>query len=115
MALCRIKDRNQLTIRLGENMLNSKSNELIAGLFSDSINIEILCSIYENEVTADVVANLLDLNEEEVVRHLEKLCAQLFVIKRQRENDVVYSLINPKVCDSILSLRDSIESGERII
>ncbi|MHB8337642.1 MAG: hypothetical protein ACYC6P_09855 [Ignavibacteriaceae bacterium] len=33
--------------------MNSESNELIAGLFSDSMNIEILCSIYENEVTAD--------------------------------------------------------------
>ena len=96
-------------------MLNSKSNELIAGLFSDSLNIQILCSIYDKEVTADAVVSLLNLNEEEVTKHLETLCGKSFVIKRQRENNVVYSLINPKVCDSILTLRDSIESGERII
>ncbi len=96
-------------------MMNSKSNELIAGLFSDSINIEILCSIYENEVNAVTIANLLSLDEGAVARHLELLCEQSFVNKRQSGNDVVYSLINPKVCDSILSLSDSIEYMGRII
>ena len=38
--------------------MNSESNELIAGLFSDSMNIEILCSIYENEVTADSIEGI---------------------------------------------------------
>ena len=90
--------------------MNQKSNELVAGLFSDSINIEILCSIYENEVTVDTIANLLSLNEEEVERHLELLCKQSFVRRKQKENDTVFSLINPKVCDSILMLRDSIDN-----
>jgi len=51
-------------------MLNSKSNELIAELFSDSLNIQILCSIYDKEVTSDAVASLLNLNEENITKHL---------------------------------------------
>lgn len=92
--------------------MNSESNELIDGLFSDSMNIEILCSIYENEVTADSIANLLNLNEDEVTKKLELLYNKSFVKRRQKGNDIVYRLVNPKVCDSILMLRDSIERGE---
>ena len=96
-------------------MMNSKSNALIAGLFSDALDIQILCSIYDNEVTTDVIANLLNLSEEEVTRHLETLCKMPLVIKRQRGNNLVYGLINPKVCDSILLLRDSIEYSGKVI
>ncbi len=90
-------------------MLNSKSNELIAGLFSDSMNIEILCSIYESEVTADAIANLLNLNEDEVTQKLELLYNKSFVKRNRKENGFVYSLVNPKVCDYILMLRDSVQ------
>ena len=90
--------------------MSSKSNELIAGLFSDSMNIEILCSIYENEVTADSIANLLNLNEDEVTKKLELLYNKSFVKRKQKGNGFVYSLANPKVCDYILMLRDSIET-----
>ena len=90
-------------------MLNSKSNELIAGLFSDSMSIEILCSIYENEVTVDAIANLLNLNEDEVTKKLEMLYNKSFVKRRQKGNGFVYSLVNPKICDSILMLTDSVQ------
>lgn len=95
--------------------MNPKSNELIAGLFSDVLNIQILCSIYDNEVTADAIANLLNLSEEEIKSHLETLCKIPLVIKRQNGNNIVYGLINSRVCDSILSLRDSIEYSGRTI
>ena len=95
--------------------MNSESNELIAGLFSDSMNIEILCSIYENEVTAEAITNLLNFNEDEVTKKLEMLFNNSFVKRRQKGNSFIYSLVNPKVCDSILSLRDSIENSDRII
>ena len=81
---------------------------MIAELFSDSKNIQILCSIYENDVSADVIANLLEMNEPEVVERLEMLRKGSLVNRRQEGAGVVYSLVNPKVCDSILSLRDSI-------
>ncbi len=88
-------------------MTNSKSNELIAELFSDSMDIEILCSIYENEVTTETIANLLSVDKEEVAQHLELLCKLSLVSKKQKDNVILFSLINPKVCDSILMLRDS--------
>ncbi len=90
-------------------MMHSNSNELIAGLFSDSLNIQIICSIYENEVSAQMIANILSLDEEDISRHLEILSSQFLVSKKQRGKEMVYSLINPKVCDSILMLRDAVE------
>ncbi len=92
--------------------MNSKSNELIAGLFFDSENIQILCSIYENEVSADTIANLLNLNEDEVTKKLELLYNKSLVKRRQKGNGIAYSLVNPKVCDYILMLRDSIETSK---
>lgn len=89
--------------------MNSDLYKIIAVLFSDSMNIQILCSIYENEVTADSIANLLNLNEDELTIRLETLCTESFISRRLRGNDIVYSLVNPKVCDSILMLSDSIE------
>ena len=89
--------------------MSSKSNELIAGLFSDSENIQILCSIYENEVSADTIANLLNLNEDEVTKKLELLYNKSLVKRKQKGNGIVYSLANPKVCDYILMLRDSVQ------
>ncbi len=92
--------------------MDFKLYELIARLFSDPMNIQILCSVYENEVTADTIAALLDLDKEDVAKHLEMLCKQSLVKRKQRGNNMVYSLINPKVCDSILMLRDSMEQGQ---
>lgn len=89
--------------------MNSDVNKTIAGLFADAKNIQILCSIYENEVAADIIANLLDMDETEVVQRLEMLFEESFVNRRHEGNGTVYSMTNPKVCDSILSLRDSIE------
>lgn len=88
--------------------MGSESYELIAELFHDSKSIQILCSIYENEVSADAIANLLDMNNEEVTDRLELLCNASLVNRRQDGDLIVYSLVNPKVCDAILSLRDSI-------
>ncbi|PJA99860.1 MAG: hypothetical protein CO128_02155 [Ignavibacteriales bacterium CG_4_9_14_3_um_filter_30_11] len=88
--------------------MNSELNKLIAELFSDSNRIQILCSIYENEVTAAEIANLLNISEEEVTEQLEILCRQSLIKLKEKRNDIVYSLRNPKICDSILMLKDSI-------
>ena len=89
--------------------MNSDLNKVIAELFSDSKNIQILCSIYENEVSAEAVANLLEMNESEVVERLEMLRKESLVSRRQEGDGVIYSLVNPRVCDSILLLRDSLD------
>ena len=88
--------------------MDSDLNKAIAELFSDSRNIEILCSIYENEVSAETIAKVLGMSESEVAERLEILRKESFVNRRQKRDGVFYSMLNPKVCDSILSLRDSI-------
>ena len=92
--------------------MNTKTNKLIAGLFFDSINIQILRSIYDKEVTADTISNLISIDKNDVVRRLKTLYKQSLVVKREKENDEVYSLRDPKVCDPILMLTDSIEVRE---
>ena len=89
--------------------MNAEPYSAIAQLFSDPRDVEILCSIYENEVSAGAIAKLLDISESEVAERLEILRKQSFVNRHQNEDGVFYSMVNPKVCDSILSLRDSIE------
>ncbi len=93
--------------------MNEELDKLISGLFSDSKNIKILCSIYENDVSAADIANLLNLTEVEVVNRLEILYKNSLVNKRKLKNSTIYSLKNPKVCDSILSLRDAFEYIDR--
>lgn len=89
--------------------METETNKLIAELFSDSINIQILCSIYDNEMSSSAIANLLSIDEENVERHLDILCTQSLVIRKQKDNSALYSLANPEVCNSILSLKDSVE------
>jgi DNA-binding transcriptional ArsR family regulator len=93
--------------------MNRKLDKLISSLFSDSENIKILCSIYENEVSAANIASLLNLTEAEVINRLKILYKNSLVSKRKLKNSTVYSLKNPKVCDSILFLRDSFEYIDR--
>lgn len=93
--------------------MNRKSDKLISDLFSDPKNIKILCSIYENEVSAADISDLLNLTEVEVINRLEILYKNSLVSKRKLKNSTVYSLKNPKVCDSILFLRDSFEYIDR--
>jgi predicted transcriptional regulator len=81
---------------------------LIAELFHDSRNIEVLCSIYENEVTPNEIATMLEMPESEVTQRLEMLHKNSLVNRTKRKSLVLYSLVNPRVCDSILSLRDAI-------
>ena len=98
-----------LKLKLEINM-EAELYKLIAALFSDSENTQILCSIYENEVTTDAIPNLLNLTKDEVIKKLELLYNKFLIKRRQKGNGIAYSLVNPKVCDYILMLRDSIET-----
>ena len=90
--------------------MDKQINKLISNLFSDPNYIEILCSIYESEVTASSIANLLGLDEDKVVQKLDTLIKNNLVYRKPKEQFYVYTLANPKVCDSILSLKDSFYS-----
>ena len=90
--------------------MDKQINKLISNLFSDPNYIEILCSIYESEVTASSIANLLGLDEDKVVQKLDTLIKNNLVYRKPKEQFYVYTLANPKVCDSILNLKDSFHS-----
>lgn len=97
-----------------EYQMGSESYEIIAELFYDPRNIEVLCSIYENEISLGAIVKVLGITESEVTERLVSLCKRHLVNCREEADGTVYSLANPKVCDSILSLRDSIEcNGSR--
>lgn len=90
--------------------MDKQINKLISELFSDLAYIKILCSIYESEVSASSIASLIDLDEDEVIQKLNTLVKNNLVYRKPKEKFYVYSLANPKVCDSILSLKDSFHS-----
>ena len=83
-----------LKLKLEINM-EAELYKLITGLFSDSGNIQILCSIYENEVTAYAIADLLNLTKDEVMKKLELLYNKFLIKRRQKGNGIAYSLVNP--------------------
>src|SRR3972149_1955160 len=90
--------------------MDNQINKLISDLFSDPSYIEILCSIYENEVTSSSIAKLVELDENEVIQKLDALMENNLVCRRGEKLFYVYSLANPKMCDSILNLKDSFNS-----
>ena len=90
--------------------MDMQINKLISDLFSDPAYIGILCSIYESEVTASSIASLIDIDEDEVIQKLDTLVKNNLVYRKPKEQFYVYSLANPKVCDSILNLKDSFHS-----
>lgn len=90
--------------------MDKQINKLISDLFSDPTYIKILCSIYESEVTAFSIASLIGLDEDEVIQKLDTLIKNNLVYRKPKEQFYVYSLANPKVCDSILTLKDSFQS-----
>ncbi len=83
-----------MKLKLEINM-EAELYKLIAALFSDSENTQILCSIYENEVTMDAIPDLLNLTKDEVIKKLELLYNKFLIKRRQKGNGIAYSLVNP--------------------
>lgn len=77
-------------------------------IFSDPVLVKVICSMYENYLTVNDIANLLDLDNSSVEAHLSSLFQMNLVKKSIHSNGDHYTLVNPKICDSILMLRDSI-------
>ena len=87
-----------------ENFLN----ETIKTLFTEPKLQNVICSLYENDLKADEISILLNLNVDEVERCLELLCRTGLVIKKEKATATLYSLKNNKVCDAMLMLKDEL-------
>lgn len=77
-------------------------------IFSDPVLVRIICSMYDKYLTVNDIANLLDLDNSTVEEHLSSLFKMNLVKKTLHCNEYYYTNINPKICDSILILKDSI-------
>ncbi len=77
-------------------------------IFSDPVLVKVICSMYDNYLTVNDIANLLDLHHSIVEEHLSSLFKMNLVKKTLHSNGDYYTIINPQICDSILMLKDSI-------
>ncbi|MHB1687889.1 MAG: helix-turn-helix domain-containing protein [Ignavibacteriaceae bacterium] len=89
------------------NELN-KVNEILKNIFSDSSFVDIICSVYEKELTPLAIANLLNVDSATIEEHLKTLLELKLVKKISKDAGVYFFLSNPKVCDSILMLKDAV-------
>ena len=87
---------------------NAAISNLLSKIFADKINIRILCSLYDKNLCANTISSILNLEIDELEQHLEILVQYKILTKIQNESDVSYYLKEPKVCDSILMLKDAL-------
>lgn len=86
---------------------NNFSN-LFSEILSDKINIDIICLMYDNQLSTKTVSALLDLDIDEIKHRMEILLSSGIISKLHRDYDDFYYLTEPKVCDSILMLKDAV-------
>ncbi len=77
-------------------------------IFSDPVSVKVICSIYDKCLTVNDIANLLELDNSTVEEHLSSLFKMNLVKRTLHNNGDYYTNVNPKICDSILMLKDSI-------
>ncbi len=88
----------------------NKVDETLKNIFSDPYLVDVICSVYEQELTPLTIASFTNLDSEIINEHLRKLLELKLVKKVTKENEEYFTLAYPKVCDSILMLKDAIHS-----
>lgn len=87
---------------------NGDISNIVSKIFADKINIGILCSLYDKNLCASAISSILNMEIDELERHLEILVQYNILTKIQNDSDISYYLKEPKVCDSILMLKDAL-------
>ncbi len=83
-------------------------NETLKNIFSDADLVDVFCSLYENHLTSTKIAKLVNLDSITIENYLRQLL-EMKLIKKFSVNDTdSYTVVNPKVCDSILLLKDAL-------
>lgn len=83
-------------------------DEIIKNIFADSFCVNVICSIYEAELTSFAISGLLNLDDAIIEEKLRTLLEMGLVKKITKNSSDYFTLTNPKVCDSILMLKDAI-------
>ena len=68
-------------------------DETLKNIFSDSGIVNVICSVYEQELTSLAIASLLNIDAEMINSHLKKLLDLKLVKKLRKENQEYYTLI----------------------
>jgi len=87
---------------------NTDISNLLSKIFADKINIGIICSLYDKNLCANTISSIVDLEIDELDRHLETLVQYNILAKIQNDSDVSYYLKESKICDSIIMLKDAL-------
>lgn len=85
-------------------------NETLRNIFSDAGLIDVICPLYENRLTSTEIGNLLNLDNTTLEKYLRQLLEMKLIKKLSINNTDSYTVVNPKVCDSILMLKDALYS-----
>jgi transcription initiation factor IIE alpha subunit len=83
-------------------------NETLKNIFSDAGLIDVICSLYEKHLTSTEIAKLVNLDNSTIEKHLKLLLDMNLIKTFSYNNTDSYTVINPKVCDSILMLKDAL-------
>jgi hypothetical protein len=91
-------------------METNQTTELCREIFNDKLNIEVLCSIYDKKLSIDQIASMLTISAieaREIINHLLQIGIVSIISVDQIEK---YYLRQPKICDSIIMLKDAVYS-----
>lgn len=91
-------------------METNQTTELCREIFNNKLNVEVLCSIYDKKLSTDQIASMLTISAieaQEIINHLLQIGIVSIISVDQIEK---YYLRQPKICDSIIMLKDAVYS-----
>lgn len=91
-------------------METNQTTELCRKIFNNKLNVEVLCSIYDKKLSTDQIASMLTISAieaQEIINHLLQIGIVSIISVDQIEK---YYLKQPKICDSIIMLKDAVYS-----
>lgn len=86
------------------NLINSTIKEI----FTEPKLMEVLCSLYDNDLNPAEISSLLDIDLDEVEKCMALLCKAGLVTNKIKDGIEFHSIANTKVCDAILMLKDEL-------
>ncbi len=83
-------------------------NETLSSIFTEIGLVDVICSLYEKQLTSVEIGILLDLDHTTIENNLNQLINMNLVKKIKKNNTELFMVTNPKLCDSILMLKDAL-------
>lgn len=84
-------------------------DKILKSLFSEPLIVNIICSVYDHHLNLISIADRLDIDKQIVENNLNSLIELNLVQRLIIEEKEYFIVTNPKICDSILMLKDAIQ------